>query len=137
MNIKTPKIKVSDPGIIAGILVKILNAEDENDQMKEHCWAIGLRSSNVIEYLELVSLGSLTAGIVHPREVFRMAILKSIDKIMLIHNHPSRDLTPSENDLDLTRRLVKAGEILSIKLLDHVIITLKGEYYSFADHKLI
>ena len=137
MNIETPKVKIANSSEIAEVLTKILNAEEKNDRMKEHCWAIGLRASNVIEYLELVSLGSLTAGIVHPREVFRMAILKSVDKIVIGHNHPSGDITPSEPDLDITRRLAKAGEILSIKLLDHIIISLKEEYYSFIDKGLI
>ena len=137
MNIRTPKIKITNPVEIAGILTKVLNAEDENDQQKEHCWVIGLRTSKVIEFLELVSLGSLTAGIVHPREVFRMAILKSVDKIVIGHNHPSGALTPSKNDLDITERLVKAGQILSIELLDHIIISLKGEFYSFLNKNLI
>ena len=137
MNIRTPKIKITNPVEIAGILTKVLNAEDENDQQKEHCWVIGLRTSKVIEFLELVSLGSLTAGIVHPREVFRMAILKSVDKIVIGHNHPSSALTPSKNDLDITERLVKAGQILSIELLDHIIISLKGEFYSFLNNNLI
>lgn len=137
MNIETSKVKIANPAEIAGILTKVLNAEEENDQQKEHCWVIGLRASKVIEFLELVSLGSLTAGIVHPREVFRLAILKRVDKIILGHNHPSGDMTPSKPDLDITRQLAKAGEILSIKLLDHIIISLKGEYYSFIDKGLI
>jgi len=137
MNIRTPKIKIANPAEIAGILTKVLNAEDENDQKKEHCWVIGLRASKVIEFLELVSLGSLTMGIVHPREVFRLAILKRVDKIILGHNHPSGVLTPSKEDLDVTRELIKAGQILNIELLDHIIISLKGEFHSFLNNNLI
>ena len=137
MQIKTKKTKIANAEDIAKIVTSILNAEDENDQLKEHFWAIGLRTSNVIEYLELVSLGSLNKGIVHPRETYRLAILKSVDRIIVAHNHPSGDLKPSENDHDITRRLVNAGEILGIKLLDHIIISLKGEHYSFNNHGLI
>ena len=137
MNIRTPKIKIANPVEIAGILTKVLNAEVENDQMKEHFWAIGLKSTNVIEYIELVSLGTLNTGLVHPRETFRLAISKSVSHIIVAHNHPSGDLKSSENDLNITKKLVKAGEILDIKVLDHIIISLKGEYYSFKEDNKI
>jgi len=137
MQIKTKKTKIANAEDIAKIVTSILNAEDENDQLKEHFWAIGLRASNVIEYLELVSLGTLDAAIVHPRETFRLAILKSVNKIIIAHNHPSEDLAPSEKDLQITSQLVKAGEILGIAVLDHIIISLKGENYSFNNHGLI
>ena len=69
-----------------------------------------------------ISQGSLTASIVHPREVFLQAIRESAGAIILIHNHPSGDPSPSREDLDVTRRLVEAGELLGIRVLDHIIV---------------
>ena len=74
----------------------------------------------------IVSIGSLNASIVHPREVFRAAILHSAASLVLVHNHPSGDPEPSEEDLSITRRLVSAGEILGIGILDHVVIGSRG-----------
>ena len=73
-----------------------------------------------------ISIGSLNASIVHPREVFRPAILASAASIVLVHNHPSGDPEPSEEDLAITKRLVQVGELLGIAVLDHVIIAKRG-----------
>lgn len=73
-----------------------------------------------------VSVGSLNASIVHPREVFRPAILASAASIVLVHNHPSGDPEPSEEDLSITRRLVQVGDLLGIGVLDHVLIASRG-----------
>jgi DNA repair protein RadC len=69
-----------------------------------------------------ISIGTLTCSLVHPREVFKPAILTSSASIILIHNHPSGDSTPSQEDINITQRLIKAGEILGIEVLDHIII---------------
>lgn len=83
-----------------------------------------------------ISEGSLNASIVHPREVMIAAIKESAASIVLIHNHPSGDPTPSQADIEITHRLSKTGEIIGIKLLDHIIIGSQG-FYSFADEGLI
>ncbi len=83
-----------------------------------------------------VSEGSLSASIVHPREVMVPAIRESAASIVLIHNHPSGDPTPSHSDIEITHRVTKTGEIIGIKLLDHIIIG-GNDYYSFADEGLI
>ncbi len=83
-----------------------------------------------------ISEGSLTASIVHPREVFNPAIRESAAAVIFIHNHPSGDPAPSQEDKDLTQRLIKASEYIGIKVLDHIIIGDK-EYFSFVDHKMI
>ncbi len=83
-----------------------------------------------------VSEGSLTASIVHPREAFLPAIRESAASVILVHNHPSGDPTPSAEDIDITRQLVKAGEVLGIKVLDHIIIG-DGSSVSFADQGII
>lgn len=83
-----------------------------------------------------VSIGTLDEGLVHPREVFKAAILASAENIIVAHNHPSGDPTPSESDKQTTDTLVKSGEILGIKVLDHIIIG-DDEYYSFKNNDLI
>ena len=79
-----------------------------------------------------VSEGSLTVSIVHPREVFNLAVRESAAAVIFVHNHPSGDPHPSEEDHALTRRLIEAGEILGIRVLDHIVIG-DGRYVSFAD----
>ncbi len=79
-----------------------------------------------------VSQGSLTVSIVHPREVFNLAVRESAAAIIFVHNHPSGDPKPSEEDHALTQRLIAAGEILGIHVLDHIVIG-DGKYVSFAD----
>jgi DNA repair protein RadC len=76
--------------------------------------------------VETVSVGSLNASIVHPREVFKPAILQSAASVILAHNHPSGDPEPSEEDLSITKRLVEVGELLGIGVLDHVIVAKRG-----------
>lgn len=81
-------------------------------------------------HISTVSTGSLTSSIVHPREVFKTAILANANKIMIFHNHPSGDPTPSGQDLDITKRLKEAGELMGIELLDHIIIGHQGRFES-------
>src|SRR3989344_2987328 len=84
---------------------------------------------------EIVSIGALTGTIAHPREVFKSAVKESAYSVILVHNHPSGDPTPSDEDLRMTKRLLEAGEILGIKVLDHVIVG-KEEWWSYTDHNL-
>lgn len=105
-------------------------------ETKEHFLALHLSSKNQLICLEQVSVGSLNAAVVHPREAFKSALLSSAAAVIFAHNHPSGDPTPSAEDLELTRRLKDAGEILGIRVLDHVVIG--GErYVSFADRGLL
>ena len=83
-----------------------------------------------------MSVGSLSASIVHPREVFKFAILANAASIVLAHNHPSGDTTPSSEDVELPRRLRDAGELLGIAVLDHVVVT-EWTYLSFRKRGLI
>jgi DNA repair protein RadC len=85
---------------------------------------------------EIVSKGSLTGSIVHPREVFKTAIKESAAAVILVHNHPSGDPSPSREDIEITQRLVKSGDIVGIKVLDHIIIG-DGSHFSFLDKKMI
>lgn len=92
------------------------------DERKEHFICLYLNARNQIIHKETVSIGSLSASIVHPREVFLVAITHSAASIILAHNHPSGDVSPSQDDIDLTHRLVRAGEIMGIEILDHIIV---------------
>jgi len=104
-------------------------------EAKEHFIALHLDGKNRISCLDRVSVGSLNQSIVHPREVFKTALLSSAAAILLLHNHPTGDPTPSREDLEITRRIKEAGELLGIRVLDHIII---GEsYLSFAEQGLI
>lgn len=96
--------------------------EDMRYLQKEHFVCLFLNTKNQILAKETLSMGSLNASIVHPREVFRAAIKCSSASIVCVHNHPSGDPTPSPEDVNLTARLVEAGSIIGIDVLDHVII---------------
>ena len=89
---------------------------------KEHFVAIFLNARNQVIKTETVSVGSLNASLVHPREVFAPAVGISAASVILGHNHPSGDVTPSREDIELTRRMVQAGEILGIECVDHLIV---------------
>lgn len=89
---------------------------------KEHFKAILLNTKNHVISIEDISIGSLNSSIVHPREVFKPAIKRSSASVILVHNHPSGDPTPSREDIEVTSRLVNAGNVLGIAVLDHVII---------------
>ena len=106
--------------------------DELKDKKKEHFYALYLDTKNrIIEKPELISTGTLNASLVHPREIFKEAFRKSSNSIILVHNHPSGDCNPSEEDERVTEKLVKAGELLGIKVLDHVIV---GDgYYSFEE----
>ena len=121
---------------VAKIFRAILNTESEVDQDKEHFWTVGLTTINNIKYVELVSLGVLNMNFVHPREVFRLAILKAVDSIIVCHNHPSGAVQPSPQDEQITTQLVEAGKIIGITVIDHIIIGNENQY-SFADSGLI
>ena len=91
-------------------------------KQKEHFAILMLNTKNHVLGLQDISVGSLTASVVHPREVFEMAIRHHAAAIILIHNHPSGDPTPSREDIKVTERLVKASKIMDIPILDHVIL---------------
>ena len=103
---------------------------------KEIFKTVLLDSKNKIIRDVTISEGSLTASIVHPREVFNPAIKNSAAAVILVHNHPSGDPSPSREDIEITQRLVKSSEIVGIKVLDHIIIG-DGRHFSFLDKKMI
>ena len=93
------------------------------DQHREHVVGLYLNSRLNVIKVELISLGTINLSIVHPREVFRPALVGRAAGMILLHNHPSGDVEPSEDDLKITDRLKKVGEILGIELYDHIIFS--------------
>lgn len=110
--------------------------KDIRNHKKEHFVIFYLDSRNNEVQREIISVGTLNASIVHPREVFELAIQHSAAHVIVAHNHPSGDPEPSDEDKILTDRLVEAGKILGIELLDHIIIT-SNTHYSFKEKGLI
>jgi len=104
------------------------------DYHKEHFYVIALNSRN--HSIAEVSVGSLNASIVHPREVFAEAIKNKAASVIFVHNHPSGDPEPSQGDLLITKRLVEAGKILEIEVVDHIIVT-SNSFLSFKERKLL
>ncbi|KRE36708.1 RadC family protein [Paenibacillus sp. Soil724D2] len=111
------RVTIRSPKDIADLV-----SEDLRYLQKEHFVCLFLNTKNHLLAQETLSMGSLNASIVHPREVFRAAIKRSSASIICVHNHPSGDPTPSPEDIQLTHRLMEAGTIIGIEVLDHVII---------------
>jgi len=115
-NTNGSAVKVRTPAEIAALCADLQNSAQE-------CFlVIDLNAKNGVIDKRLVSLGILDASLVHPREIFRGAILNSAAAVICVHNHPSGDPTPSAEDLAITRQLIQAGKILGIRVIDHVIV---------------
>jgi DNA repair protein RadC len=106
------------------------------DLRKEQFWAVLLDGKNRVLREERVSEGSLTASLVHPREVFAPAIRESAGALVFVHNHPSGDPTPSVEDVEITRRLCAVADLVGIRVLDHVVVG-DGAYVSFLERGLL
>jgi DNA repair protein RadC len=104
-------------------------------ETKEYFIALHLDGKNRIVCFDIVSVGSLNQSIVHPRELFKTALLSSAAALILVHNHPTGDPLPSTQDIQITKRLKEAGEIIGISILDHIICG--SSYYSFVSNGLM
>jgi DNA repair protein RadC len=131
------KYYFKSPDDIARVMRDILLMEDIVDREKEHQWVIGLNGKLRVQYIDLVSLGIVNEILIHPRETYRLAVMKGVTDIIVVHNHPSGETDPSGDDMDITRRLKESGDILGIELLDHLIINSNGDYYSFSEAGII
>ncbi len=110
--------------------------KDIRDHKKEHFIILYLDTRNQEIKRDIISIGSLNASLVHPREVFEPAVRNTAAQIIISHNHPSGDPNPSEEDLHISRRLVEAGKIMGIEVIDHVIVS-KTNYFSFKEKGLM
>ncbi len=122
---------ISDPSVLVKAIRKSIQ-----DKAKEHFKAILLNTRNKIVAISTISVGTLNSSLVHPREVFKDALAHSASSIILAHNHPSDDPEPSDDDISVTRRLVEAGRLMGIDVLDHIIITRQG-YTSLKEKGLL
>ena len=105
-------------------------------EVKERFVVFWLNSANVVTGFEVISEGTLNSSVVHPREVFRGAIVATCANIILAHNHPSGNTEPSNEDISITKKLVEAGKIIDIKVFDHLIFA-EDAYTSFVEKRLI
>jgi DNA repair protein RadC len=121
---------VSSPDIIMGIMAEEARVD------RECFWVFHLNTANRIIEKELVSMGTVSNALVHPREVFKKAIVNGATGILLtVHNHPAGQPSPSKEDIMIWEKLDEAGNILGIKTIDHLIITPSGVYYSRVEGK--
>ncbi len=123
--------KITSPEDIAEIFIPLLK-----DEVKEKFIVVCLNSANKITKYEVISIGNLNSSIVHPREVFKVAIDNLAANIILIHNHPSGNSEPSSEDISITKKLVETGKIMDIKIFDHIIVS-GNNYVSFIEKRLI
>ncbi|NLC03516.1 MAG: DNA repair protein RadC [Tissierellia bacterium] len=125
------KIKISSPMVLVNLLM-----DEMRYLCKEYFKIAILDTKNQILAIENISIGTLNASIVHPRDVFKIAIKRNANSLILIHNHPSGDPNPSNEDISITNRLVDAGNLIGIKVLDHIIIG-DNKYISFKEKNLV
>ncbi len=121
---------IKSPGDLAQIVQRFLGQAD-----REVFLTVNMSTANTVNSIHVVSIGSLDRALIHPREVFKAAILSNASSIALAHNHPSGELNPSQEDIAMTKQLVQAGELLGIKVLDHVIIA-GDRHLSFLEQKI-
>jgi DNA repair protein RadC len=134
--LKNSKIKVNSLQEIAKVFQDLLRLEDAIDQEKEHFYVMHLDTKSRVKMIELVSMGSINASIVHPRETFRRAVAEGAFSILVAHNHPSGEVEPSSEDTKVTKMLFDAGRILGIPLQDHIIFsTASDKIFSFQNNR--
>ncbi|MGB3464026.1 MAG: JAB domain-containing protein [Cyclobacteriaceae bacterium] len=139
MNVSIPKdekTNLSDSDDVYRIMQKILLRQNKLRRKREYFWTIGLSTANDIEYIELVAIGKLNTVNIDPVETFSFAVSKKCKKLILCHNHPSEVLKPSLNDKDTTSRMVDAGHILGIEIVEHLIIN-ENQFFSFSNNDLL
>lgn len=125
--------KITRPEDIFNTLETVLSM---SEMTEENLIMITLNTKNNITGLFTVSTGNLNSSIVHPREIFKRAIIQNAASIIIAHNHPSGDPTPSKEDIDVTKRIFEVGKIIGIELLDHIIIG-DGKYRSLKEQGIL
>ncbi len=125
------KIKICSPEDVKSVVMEDMRYYD-----REHFRVMYLNRKNSLIIMEDVSIGGLHSSVVHPREVFKTAIKRSAASMILIHNHPSGDPTPSQDDIEVTKRLIESGKLIGIEVIDHIIIG-ENEFYSMKREQLI
>ena len=120
---------VKNPINVVKLAKKLIDEVD-----REYVLVLNLNTNLEPNSIEVCGIGSLSEAVIHPREIFKSAILSSASKIIMVHTHPSGHVEPSLEDIQTTRRIRKAGEILGIPLVDHLILGNDNDYFSFTEH---
>jgi len=130
-----PARVLSNPAAVRELARDLLRDADDD---REHCWLVLLNSQHHYRLSTLISVGTLNASLVHPREIFGPAVRYGAAALILLHNHPSGDPTPSREDIRLTRQLVECARVFDIHILDHVVIGNGTDAFtSFAERGLL
>ena len=131
-------LEVNDTNLPTIVTPKDVVAQltDLRHNKKEHFVALYLNARNQLVHKETISMGTLNANLVHPREVFEPAVRYLAAQVVIAHNHPSGDPKPSDADLEITKRLAEAGKMMGIEVVDHIIVT-KNSFLSFKEEHLI
>ena len=127
-----PDCSINNPELAAQLAAQYIGLSD-----REICVVMAVDTQNKITGIHTLSIGSLDASIIHPREVFKFAILSNACSIILVHNHPSGNIEPSPADKAITKRIKEASEIIGIGLHDHIIINYEGKYTSLKSQGII
>jgi DNA repair protein RadC len=133
VNIDVEKCIIRSPECVHDIIQQVFNLSAKSS---EHFGILCLTTKNKIAGAHIVSIGSLNSAIVHPREVFKTAILNNSSGFIMFHNHPSGDPTPSREDIEMTQKIAEIGTIMGIDVLDHIIIG-DGSFVSLKGQGLI
>ena len=123
--------KITSPSEVAEIFIPLLR-----DEVKERFIVVCLNTANKIIKYETISIGNLNSSVVHPREVFKVAIDDNSANIILLHNHPSGNAEPSTEDIKVTKKMLEAGKVLDISVLDHLIIA-GNSFKSLVEQRII
>jgi len=135
MIVSNKKLKVNNPEKVYNLIKALLDNEPNGHEV-EHFYSIGVNNKNVVQYIDLISLGTVNETLTHPREVFKNAIRNNCTAVIVAHNHPSGDVTPSTDDILTAERLIKAGKILGIPVHDNLIVS-QYQYKSFKEHFVV
>jgi DNA repair protein RadC len=134
--LRNSTIEIRDSRDIAQVFRDLLSLEDKIDQDKEHFYVMHVNPRQRINLVELMAIGTLNHAEIHPWETYRRAVIEGSYSIVVAHNHPTGDVMPSAADIRTTTQLIKAGKILNIPMLDHIIFTVQGgTFFSFRDNK--
>ena len=130
------KVRNESLPIVQSVKDVVMQVSYLREKTREHLMAIYLNARNELLYRKHIFTGTLNASLIHPREIFQEALSQNAASVILVHNHPSGDPEPSQDDLEITKRLTEAGKIMGIDILDHIIIT-KTKIFSFKEKNLI
>ncbi|TAE79338.1 MAG: hypothetical protein EAY81_11385 [Bacteroidetes bacterium] len=132
---KEQKIQILNSEDIWHVMKSVLARQGKIRQKQEYFWVVGLQTDSTIDFIELLNIGSLNSVQIEPRELFRIAVIKNVDRIILVHNHPSGSVKPSQADKAFTKAQRTAGELLGVEVIDHIIIS-PTSFFSFAENKV-